>query len=131
MSSVFDLLKRVQQNPGAYLGYPSVDNLSMFLKGYAIARKETGFDLNDQEALFYERFQPWLQDRLGIRTAATSWAKLIMLTARDDKAGFKKFFELLAEFQRWSNSASASSSRTAAVHRLQDVLKVDRPSMKK
>jgi len=131
MSSVFDLLKRIQQNPGAYLGYPSVHNLSMFLKGYAIARKETGFDLDDQEALFYERFQPWLQEHLGIRAASTSWAKLIMLSCRDDKAGFKKFFELLSEFQRWSYSASAKSSRTAAVHRLQDVLKVDRPSMKK
>ncbi|MEO0770020.1 MAG: hypothetical protein AAFY72_11415 [Cyanobacteria bacterium J06649_4] len=128
MSTVFDLLRRIQQNPGPYLGAPSVDSLAIFLKGYAVARKEVGAELSESEAWFYERFQPWLQDKLGVRSA-TSWPKLVMLSCKDEKAGFKKFFELLAEFQRWSHSASASSPRAAVVHRLHGVLKTDRLSM--
>ncbi|MEO1621497.1 MAG: hypothetical protein AAFU53_10770 [Cyanobacteria bacterium J06632_3] len=111
-----------------YLGSPSVNGLAIFLKGYAVARKEVGAELSDREAWFYERFQPWLQDKLGVRSA-TSWPKLVMLSCQDEQAGFKKFFELLAEFQRWSSSASATSSRAAVVHRLHGVLKTDRSSM--
>ena len=113
MSTVFDLLRRIQHNPVPYLGSPSVNGLAIFLKGYAVARKEVGAELSDREAWFYERFQPWLQDKLGVRSA-TSWPKLV---------------ELLAEFQRWSSSASATSSRAAVVHRLHGVLKTDRSSM--
>jgi len=82
-----------------YLGYPSVQSLFIFLNGYETARSEIGIELTETEALFYDDFQPWLQKKMGVRSV-TSWAKLIMLSCHDEKAGFEKFFELLSEFQQ-------------------------------
>lgn len=98
-SSVFDLLDRIQKSPGMYLGYPSVQSLFMFLNGYGIARREVGIELTTEEEDFYEGFQPWLQRKIGIRSVA-SWAKLIMLSCQEERAGFEQFFELLSEFQQ-------------------------------
>ena len=98
MSTVFDLLKRIQKTPGMYLGYPSVNSLFMLLNGYEIARRELGVELTEEEEQFYQEFQPWLQQKLGVKSV-TSWAKLIMLSCHDDKTGFEQFFKLLDEFQ--------------------------------
>lgn len=103
MSTIFDLLSRVRENPGMYIGYPSVNSLFMFLNGYEVARGEMGVELTVTEALFYDDFQPWLQKKLDVRSV-TSWAKLIMLSCHDERAGFEKFFELLAEFQQMEAS---------------------------
>ncbi|MEL6399689.1 MAG: hypothetical protein AAFR26_11460 [Cyanobacteria bacterium J06626_4] len=98
MSTVFNLLDRIQKSPGMYLGYPSVNALFMVLNGYEIARSELGTELTAEEERFYEEFQPWLQQKLGVKSV-TSWAKLIMLSCHDEKTGFEKFFELLDEFR--------------------------------
>lgn len=97
--TVFELLKLIQVNPGLYLGRPSVHDLFVFLNGYEVARGDLGVELTEAEEIFYDEFQPWLQQRLGVRSV-TSWAKLIMLSCHDEKTGFEKFFELLQEFQR-------------------------------
>ncbi|MEC4818310.1 MAG: hypothetical protein SAK29_34320 [Scytonema sp. PMC 1069.18] len=49
------------------------------------------------ESDFYKNFQPWLQNRLSIRTV-NAWDKIILLTCIDEKAGFDYFFQLLDEF---------------------------------
>ena len=99
MATLFDLLERIKKKPGMYLGYPSVSALFMLLQGYEIARSELGVELTDKEEYFYSEFQPWLQQKLGVRSV-TSWAKLIMLSCHDEKTGFEQFFELLDEFQK-------------------------------
>jgi len=105
MSTVFDLLGKVKQNPGLYLGYPSVSGLFLFLNGYEVARSEMGVVLAAEEEAFYDEFQPWLQQRLGVQSV-TSWAKLIMLSCHDERSGFEKFFDLLAEFQQRDRAAA-------------------------
>ncbi len=99
MPTIFDLLDRIQKKPGMYLGYPSVNDLFMLLNGYEIARSELGVELTEDEERFYEEFQPWLQQKLGVKSV-TSWAKLIMLSCHDEKTGFETFFQLLDEFRR-------------------------------
>lgn len=99
MATVFDLLGRIHKSPGLYLGYPSVSNLFMLLNGYEIARSELGVELTAEETRFFEEFQPWLQQKLGVKSV-TSWAKLIMLSCHDEKTGFSLFFELLEQFQQ-------------------------------
>jgi hypothetical protein len=44
-----------------------------------------------------KNFQPWLQNRLSIRTV-NAWDKIILLTCIDEKAGFDYFFQLLDKF---------------------------------
>ena len=98
-STIFELLERIKEKPGMYLGYPSVQSLFMFLNGYDLAREELGIELTPEEENFYAKFQPWLQKKLGVRSV-TSWAKLIMLSCHDEKTGFERFFELLSEFRQ-------------------------------
>jgi hypothetical protein len=99
MLGLFEVLENIRANPGLYLGRPSVSDLLMFLNGYEFARTQLGIELTEAEEQFYDEFQPWLQQRLGV-TSVTSWAKLIMLACHDEKAGFEQFFQLLDEFSR-------------------------------
>jgi hypothetical protein len=99
MSNLFDLLQKIEKNPGMYIGRPSVSDLFMFIVGYEFARGENDSELTDSEESFHTDFQPWLQKRLDISSVA-SWAKLIMLTCYSEQEGFKQFFELLNEFQQ-------------------------------
>ncbi|WP_246605425.1 hypothetical protein [Sphaerospermopsis torques-reginae] len=99
MSSVFEVLEKVRTKPGLYIGRPSVSDLFMFLVGYEYARSELGNALSAEDDDFYGEFQPWLQNKLGVKTV-TSWAKIIMLYCQDEKAGFEYFFKLLDEFKQ-------------------------------
>ena len=124
-STVFDLLDRIQEKPGMYLGYPSVQSLFMFLQGYEFGREEGGIELTVDEEVFYDKFQPWLQRRLGIRSV-TSWDKLIMLSCHDEKTGFERFFKLLSEFkqqQKLPNStAEHKGLREALLNRVPAII---------
>ena len=99
MSDLFEVLEKIEKSPGMYIGRPSVSDLFMFINGYEFARGEMDIELTEAEDKFYEEFQPWLQNKLGVRTV-TSWAKLIMLSCHDEKIGFESFYRLLAEFKQ-------------------------------
>ncbi|WP_069791051.1 hypothetical protein A5482_014895 (plasmid) [Cyanobacterium sp. IPPAS B-1200] len=99
MSNLYEILNKIKEAPGIYLGRPSVSDLFMFLMGYEFARSEMDVDLDEEEELFYDSFQPWLQQRLRV-LSVSRWAKLIMLSCHDEKAGFDKFFFLLDEFRQ-------------------------------
>jgi hypothetical protein len=97
MSTLFELLEKIKNKPGLYLGTASITNLRMFILGYRFARSEVGIATTGAESDFHKNFQPWLQNRLSIRTV-NAWDKIILLTCIDEKAGFDYFFRLLDEF---------------------------------
>lgn len=97
MSTFFELLEKIKSKPGLYLGTASITNLRMFILGYRFARAEAGITNTEAESDFYKNFQPWLQNRLSIRTV-NAWDKIILLTCIDEKAGFDYFFQLQDEF---------------------------------
>jgi len=97
MSTLFDLLEKIKTQPGLYIGTASITNLRMFILGYRLARSEVGITNTEAESDFHKNFQPWLQNRLSIRTV-NAWDKLILLTCIDEKAAFDYFFQLLDEF---------------------------------
>ena len=96
MANLYNLLQKIHQKPGIYIGSPSVSSLHLFLCGYGFSRQEQGLDLTAEEQEF-EQFQTWVQQRFKI-TASVSWAKIILLHSADERAGFELFFKLLAEF---------------------------------
>jgi len=97
MSSLFDLLEKIRAKPVLYIGTASISHLRMFIVGYRFARSEVGIYNTETESDFYKNFQPWLQNRLFIRTV-NGWDKIILLTCIDEKAAFDYFFQLLDEF---------------------------------
>ncbi|NEQ13539.1 MAG: hypothetical protein F6K44_06515 [Moorea sp. SIO3E2] len=109
MNGLFDILEKIEKCPGMYIDRSSVTDLFMFLVGYEYARSEMDIDLTEAEAKFYDEFQPWLQEKLGVNSV-TSWAKLIMLSCHDEKVGFESFFRLLAEFKQNHGLLATESS---------------------
>ena len=111
MSDLFTLLQKIEKAPGLYIGRPAVTDLFLFLVGYEFARSEIDVELTPLEARFYQEFQPWLQQKLEVKTSA-SWAKLILLSERDESSGFKSFYRLLAEFRQeeWISNTELSSN---------------------
>ncbi|NER99012.1 MAG: hypothetical protein F6J86_35185 [Symploca sp. SIO1B1] len=97
MMSLFNLLEKIKTKPGLYLGTASITHLRMFIVGYRFARAEMGMINTESESDFYKNFQPWLQNRLSIRTV-NAWDKIVLLTCIDEKAAFDYFFQLLDEF---------------------------------
>ena len=96
MASLYDLLNKIHQKPGIYIGSPSVSSLHMFLCGYAFSREEQGLALTDEEQNF-EQFQAWIQKRFKI-SASVSWAKIVAMHSANERAGFGMFFDLWSEF---------------------------------
>ena len=98
MIGLLELLQKVERNSGMYLDRQSISDLFMFLAGYEFARSQINEELTQEEEDFYNEFQPWLQQKLGVRSV-TSWAKLIMLSCHDEKTGFEMFYKFLREFR--------------------------------
>lgn len=96
MISFYQLLLKIKEKPGLYIGYPSVSDLFMFLCGYRRACQDMGLPLSEEEREFHQ-FQPWLQQRFSVTTSA-SWAKIILLYAGSEPQAFEMFFDLFEEF---------------------------------
>ena len=96
MSSLYTLLDKIHQKPGMYIGSPSLSSLHMFLCGYAFSRQEQSLPLTAEEETF-DTFQNWVQQRFSI-SASVSWAKIILLHAASEQAGFELFYDLWNEF---------------------------------
>lgn len=97
MGTLFDLLEKIKAKPGLYMGTASITGLRMFVLGYLCARSELSITNTETESDFYKNFQPWLQNRLSIRTVS-AWDKIILLTCINEKDAFDYFFKLLDEF---------------------------------
>jgi hypothetical protein len=90
MSNLFELLEKINQRPGLYIGTASVTALRHFLVGYKFARQEMGLLPTEEELDFHQEFQPWLQRHLYVRTV-NSWDKIILIKCIDKKAAFALF----------------------------------------
>lgn len=106
MDTFYRLLQNIKEKPGMYIGSPSVSDLFMFLCGYHHACYEQQVPPTAGEQAF-SNFQPWLQMRYQISTSA-SWAKIILLYAPTEAAGFELFYQLLDEFLQTQNDQSRS-----------------------
>ena len=74
MSDLFEVLQKIEKSPGMYISRPTVSDLFMFIVGYEFARSEMDIELTEAKNKFYDEFQSWLQNKLGV-SSVTSWAK--------------------------------------------------------
>ncbi|NEP12532.1 MAG: hypothetical protein F6K14_20450 [Symploca sp. SIO2C1] len=95
--NLFELLEKIRQKPGLYIGSPSVTALRYFLVGYKFARQEMGILPTELELDFYQEFQPWLQRHFQIQTT-NSWDNILLFKYIDEKTSFANFFQLLEVF---------------------------------
>ena len=92
----YDLLARIKQRPGMYLGKVSLTRLKMLLMGYSMSRGELGLQLTQQEKQFAQ-FQQWIQTKYQINSAQ-GWETIILSQVEDEKLAFDLFFELFEQF---------------------------------
>jgi hypothetical protein len=100
MSEILDLLQKIRERPGMYLGCPAVNNLYMFLTGYCHARKDAA--AGDYE--FLAGFGDWVRDRFRV-TSSQGWAKIIEFYSASEADGWTLFWELLDEYLARQKSA--------------------------
>ncbi|WP_016953515.1 hypothetical protein [Anabaena sp. PCC 7108] len=99
MGGIYEVLQKIKDRPGMYIGKSSITVLRHFLVGYKFARSELGLELKPEDADFYENFQPWIQRHFNVKTS-NSWANIILLFTRDEKDALSCFFRLLEEFKQ-------------------------------
>jgi hypothetical protein len=98
---LYDLLERIKQRPGMYLGKSSITRLRMLLDGYGMARMELGLPRTEQEQEF-NGFQEWIQKRFNI-TSSHGWDSIILFYSADERDALDKFFELFEKFRNGEN----------------------------
>ncbi len=93
---LYDLLARIKQRPGMYLGKVSITRLKMLLMGYSMSRGELGLQLTQEEKQFAQ-FQKWIQAKYQINSSE-GWESIILSQVNDEKLAFDLFFELFEQF---------------------------------
>ncbi|MFB2973041.1 hypothetical protein ACE1CD_29110 [Aerosakkonema sp. BLCC-F183] len=94
---LYNLLQRIKERPGMYLGRCSITRLSMLLMGYSIARGDLGLPTTEQEQEF-EKFQEWIAKRYNI-TSSHGWDSIILFYSADERDALDNFFNLFEKFQ--------------------------------
>ena len=113
INNLYDLLEKIKQKPGIYIGSPNINNLLMFLCGHQYACEAMELPESEQEMEFTQ-FQPWLQAKFGVNTSA-SWARIILLYSSDEIDAFKNFFDLLAEFRNQQKNSATLKEESLSV----------------
>ena len=108
---LYNLLARIEQRPGMYLGKVSLTRLKMLLMGYSMSRGELGLNLTEQEKQFAQ-FQQWVQTKYQVNLSQ-SWENIILSQVEDEKLAFDLFFELFKAFSLEYNQLKHNSEAIA------------------
>ena len=104
---LYDLLKKIRQRPGMYLGRSSITRLRMLLMGYSMARGELGISLTQQEREF-AGFQEWVMQRYQVN-ATRGWDDIILSQTQDESSALNLFFNLFEEFKSSDRSLETNT----------------------
>ncbi|MBW4671328.1 MAG: hypothetical protein KME60_28880 [Cyanomargarita calcarea GSE-NOS-MK-12-04C] len=109
MSSLYELIHKIQKRPSMYLGKASVCNLRSCLAGYIIARRELGILQTEEERNFVD-FQTWIQKKFNIQSSQSS-DKIILFYSEDERTALERFFSLFEEFIQENNLINTSEKQ--------------------
>lgn len=99
---LYEMLERIKQRPGMFLGNCSITRLRAFLDGYMGSREDLGLPPTQQE-LEFNQFQEWIQTKFKI-TSSHGWDSIILFYSADERDALNNFFEL---FDKFRNGQSA------------------------
>ncbi|BDA68919.1 hypothetical protein RIVM261_016740 [Rivularia sp. IAM M-261] len=91
-----EMIQRIKQRPGMFLGQSSITRLRSFLDGYTASRQDLGLSVTEEEIKF-SQFQSWVQERFKI-TSSHGWDSIILFYSADEKDALNNFFELFEKF---------------------------------
>lgn len=97
-NNIYDLLDRMRQRPGLYLGVKSISRLSAFLDGYVLAFDDASLALEMGDPSF-ARFSEWVAQTQGQPESIASWNDLILWEVDDEEIAVDEFYKLLDKFR--------------------------------
>ena len=86
-NSVIELILKIKECPGMYIGTVSVERLRIFLEGYFHAMRENGLDC-EKDA--YDEFNKWFRNKYQI-TDSILWDRYLSDTIHDQNEAFNTF----------------------------------------
>ncbi|BAY96449.1 hypothetical protein NIES37_03820 [Tolypothrix tenuis PCC 7101] len=108
---LYEMLEKIKQRPGMFLGKSSITRLRAFLDGYMSSREDLGLPPTQQEIEF-NQFPDWIQTRFKI-TSAQGWDSIILFYSTDERDALNNFFELFEQFR------NGESARREAINQEQ------------
>ena len=94
MKRISNLLVRMKERYGVYIGDQSLDRLATFLSGYECAL----FDAEGRIPAFNGAFQKYIEERFEQRFCTDHWSVIISRN-KTEKQAFEAFFEYFEEFK--------------------------------
>lgn len=94
--SLLELLAEIEKRPDMFLGKRSIENLKVFLDGYALAQYHHQVEISDDWKLL-GRFQEWVQTKYNIQLTQ-SWANILLFHSPDEYHALDLFFQDFKEF---------------------------------
>jgi hypothetical protein len=97
MRDAGNLLDRIRECPGIYIGTGRLTALYNTIIGYELALYEYG-KLNETTFVLSHKFHDWVAYRLHYTSTTRGWRDMILESCnQDEDAAFERFFELLDE----------------------------------
>jgi hypothetical protein len=97
-SNIYDLLDRLRERPGLYLGVKSISRLRAFLDGYNTAFIDEGLSLSMGDPSF-ARFDEWVAQQYQQPDSVAGWNDLILWEVDDEEIAVDTFYKLLDKFR--------------------------------
>ena len=92
-----DLLAKIREHPGLFLGESTLSALYHTINGYALALGSHGIK-DDFSLRLPADFNDWVAYRLHYKESTSGWKNMILSVCKDDVEAFKRFFELLDQY---------------------------------
>lgn len=90
-----ELLEKILDCPGLYIGHASVPRMKAFIDGYEFAKSSESSPVRDP---LYGGFQDWVARRFQVKTAH-SWASIIAFMGLSESGAFTLMKELWKEYK--------------------------------
>lgn len=91
-----NLLEKIRDHPGLYLGERSLTALSGAFTGYQLALAAHGIS-DDTTFQLPEDFHDWVAYRLHYKESTSGWKNMILDVTENESDAFSRFFALLDE----------------------------------
>ncbi|MDP4176787.1 MAG: hypothetical protein Q8900_00415 [Bacillota bacterium] len=92
MNELINLLYKIKERPGMYIGCKSLTSLADFVNGYLLAKHEDGINIE-----FFDGFNKWIAEKYSIKSTH-DWSRIISFYYLSPESAFDKFYEHLEEF---------------------------------
>ena len=93
-NNITNMILRIKERPGMFLGTPSVTRLRCFLEGYLQAMHDTDTDCWKDE---YDEFNEWFARKYNI-SESILWDRYLLQTIPDESEAFNTFTDEFETF---------------------------------